>query len=495
MPLRIYNTLTGKKEEFVPQTPGKVSMYVCGVTVYDHCHIGHARANVVFDVVYRYLRHIGYDVTYVRNYTDVDDKIINRANKEGVDFREITERFIREFDSDMSALGIELPTYQPRATEHIGDIVRIVSALVEKGFAYQAGGDVYFNVERYDEYLKLSKRNLEDMKAGARIEVDERKEHPMDFVLWKEAKPGEPSWDSPWGKGRPGWHIECSAMSMRFLGETIDIHGGGKDLVFPHHENEIAQSEAATGKPFVRYWLHNGFVNINSEKMSKSLGNFFTIKEVLDRYEAEVLRFFLLTAHYRSPLDFSDQNMNEAEAGLDRIYTALAKMEESAAEVTDDGLDGMPKKLNEAHAELLEKAASFPERFREAMDDDFNTAQALGAVFDLVRCVNRVVAEAPKPQDVVRRLLSRSRKVLEEAGRVMGIFRTEPRAYLDRARERKLKELGITRVEIEKLIEERSAARKARDFAKSDEIRDALLARNIVLLDSPRGTDWKIRQL
>jgi len=495
MPLRIYNTLTGKKEEFVPQTPGKVSMYVCGVTVYDHCHIGHARANVVFDVVYRYLRHIGYEVTYVRNYTDVDDKIINRANKEGVDFREITERFIREFDSDMSALGIELPTYQPRATEHIGDIVRIVSALVEKGFAYQAGGDVYFNVERYDEYLKLSKRNLEDMKAGARIEVDERKEHPMDFVLWKEAKPGEPSWDSPWGKGRPGWHIECSAMSMRFLGETIDIHGGGKDLVFPHHENEIAQSEAATGKPFVRYWLHNGFVNINSEKMSKSLGNFFTIKEVLDRYDAEVLRFFLLTAHYRSPLDFSDQNMNEAEAGLDRIYTALAKMEESAAEVTDDGLDGMPKKLNEAHAELLEKAASFPERFREAMDDDFNTAQALGAIFDLVRCVNRVVAEAPKPQDVVRRLLSRSRKVLEEAGRVMGIFRTEPRAYLDRARERKLKELGITREEIEKLIEERSAARKARDFAKSDEIRDALLARNIVLLDSPQGTDWKIRQL
>ncbi len=342
MPLRIYNTLTGKKEDFVPQTPGKVSMYVCGVTVYDHCHIGHARANVVFDVVYRYLRHIGYEVTYVRNYTDVDDKIINRANKEGVDFREITERFIREFDRDMNALGIAEPTFQPRATEHIDDIVRIVSALVDKGFAYQAGGDVYFNVERYAEYLKLSKRNLDDMKAGARIEVDERKEHPMDFVLWKEAKPGEPSWDSPWGKGRPGWHIECSAMSMRFLGETIDIHGGGKDLVFPHHENEIAQSEAATGKPFVRYWLHNGFVNINSEKMSKSLGNFFTIKEVLDRYEAEVLRFFLLTAHYRSPLDFSDQNMNEAEAGLDRIYTALARMEEFAAGSTDDSLDGMP---------------------------------------------------------------------------------------------------------------------------------------------------------
>ncbi len=495
MPLRIYNTLTGKKEEFVPQIPGKVSMYVCGVTVYDHCHIGHARANVVFDVVYRYLRHIGYDVTYVRNYTDVDDKIINRANREGVDFREITERFIREFDCDMQALGIEVPTFQPRATEHIGDIIGIVTSLVQKGFAYQAGGDVYFNVEKYDEYLKLSKRNLDDMKAGARIEVDERKEHPMDFVLWKEAKPGEPSWDSPWGKGRPGWHIECSAMSMRFLGETIDIHGGGKDLVFPHHENEIAQSEAATGKPFVRYWLHNGFVNINSEKMSKSLGNFFTIKEVLERYEAEVLRFFLLTAHYRSPLDFSDQNMNEAEAGLDRIYTALAKMDELAEGMPDEGLSGIPKKPNEAHAELLEKVESFPARFRESMDDDFNTAQALGTIFDLVRCVNRVVTEAPKPLDVVRRLLSRSRKVLEEAGMVMGIFRTEPRAYLDGARERKLKDLGITREEIEKLIEERSAARKARDFAKSDEIRDALLARNIVLLDSPQGTDWKIRQL
>jgi len=495
MPLRIYNTLTGKKEEFVPQVPGKVSMYVCGVTVYDQCHIGHARANVVFDVVYRYLRHIGYDVTYVRNYTDVDDKIINRANREGVDFREVTERFIREFDSDMHALGIEVPTFQPRATEHIGDIIGIVAALVEKGFAYQAGGDVYFNVEKYAEYLKLSKRNLDDMKAGARIEVDERKEHPMDFVLWKEAKPGEPSWDSPWGKGRPGWHIECSAMSMRFLGETIDIHGGGKDLVFPHHENEIAQSEAATGKPFVRYWLHNGFVNINSEKMSKSLGNFFTIKEVLERYEPEVLRFFLLTAHYRSPLDFSDQNMNEAEAGLDRIYTALAKMDELAAGLPDDGLSGLPQKMNEAHAELLEKVESFPVRFSESMDDDFNTAQALGAIFELVRCVNRVVTEAPKPLDVVRRLLSRSRRVLEEAGMVMGIFRTEPRVYLDGVREKKLKDLGITREEIEKLIAERSAARKARDFAKGDVIRDALLARNIVLLDSPQGTDWKIRQL
>lgn len=493
MPLRVYNTLTGKKEEFVPQNPGKVSMYVCGVTVYDHCHIGHARANVVFDVIYRYLRHSGYDVTYVRNYTDVDDKIINRANREGVDFREITERFIAEFDRDMGLLGVATPTYQPKATEHIDDIIRIVATLVERGFAYQAGGDVYFNVEQYDQYLKLSKRNLDDMKAGARIEVDERKSHPMDFVLWKEAKPGEPSWDSPWGKGRPGWHIECSAMSMRFLGETIDIHGGGKDLVFPHHENEIAQSEAATGRPFVKYWLHNGFVNINSEKMSKSLGNFFTIREVLEKYEAEALRFFLLTAHYRSPLDFSDQNMNEAEAGLDRIYSALANMEELGAGASNTAQTIDAKSLKEAEQDLLEKADSFPARFREAMDDDFNTAQVLGNIFDLVRAVNRALAEGGKPSKALKAILARAMAALQEAGAVLGILRTSPDSYLEKARERKLAELDISREEIEGLIEERGAARRAKDFARSDEIRDALLARNIVLLDSPQGTTWRIR--
>ena len=493
MSLRVYNTLTGRKEEFVPQVPGKVSMYVCGVTVYDHCHIGHARANVVFDVIYRYLCHSGYDVTYVRNYTDVDDKIINRANREGVDFREITERFIGEFDRDMGLLGVATPTYQPKATEHIDDIIAIVRTLVDRGFAYQSGGDVYFSIEKYDEYLKLSKRNLDDMKAGARIEVDERKNHPMDFVLWKEAKPGEPSWDSPWGKGRPGWHIECSAMSMRFLGETIDIHGGGKDLVFPHHENEIAQSEAATGRPFVKYWLHNGFVNINSEKMSKSLGNFFTIREVLEKYDAEALRFFLLTAHYRSPLDFSDQNVKEAEAGLDRIYTALANMEELGAGMGGEGGSIDAKALKEPERELLEKAESFPERFREAMDDDFNTAQVLGNIFDLVRAVNRALAEGGKLSKSIKSVLSRARGVLEEAGAVLGIYRTPPSAYLEKARERRLAELGISREEIEGLIEERAAARKAKDFGRSDEIRDSLLARNVVLLDSPQGTTWRIK--
>jgi len=493
MSLRVYNTLTGKKEDFVPQVPGKVSMYVCGVTVYDHCHIGHARANVVFDVIFRYLRHSGFEVTYVRNYTDVDDKIINRANREGVDFREITERFIAEFDRDMNQLGVAAPTCQPKATEHIDDIIRIVQTLVDKGFAYPSGGDVYFNVEKYHDYLKLSKRNLDDMKAGARIEVDERKTHPMDFVLWKEAKPGEPSWDSPWGKGRPGWHIECSAMSMRFLGETIDIHGGGKDLVFPHHENEIAQSEAATGRPFVKYWLHNGFVNINSEKMSKSLGNFFTIKEVLERYDAEALRFFLITAHYRSPLDFSDQNVTEAEAGLDRIYSALARIDEVAAGVSGEQLAVAAANLNEAEQDLLEKVENFPTRFREAMDDDFNTAQVLGNIFDLVRSVNRALAESGKISKSLKGILAQARRALDEAGEVLGIFRTPADVYLERARERKIAEMGISRDEIEALIEERAAARKARDFARSDEIRDSLLARNIVLLDSPQGTTWRIR--
>jgi len=493
MPLRVYNTLTGKKEEFIPLRPGKVSMYVCGVTVYDHCHIGHARANVVFDVIYRYLCHIGLDVTYVRNYTDVDDKIINRANREGVDFRAITERFIAEFDRDMTSLGVRTPTVQPKATEHIDDIIQLVGTLMDKGFAYQSGGDVYFSVERYEEYLKLSKRNLDDMKAGARIEVDERKRHPMDFVLWKEAKSGEPSWDSPWGKGRPGWHIECSAMSMRFLGETIDIHGGGKDLVFPHHENEIAQSEAASGRPFVKYWLHNGFVNINSEKMSKSLGNFFTIREVLERYDAEVLRFFLLTAHYRSPLDFSDQNMDEAEAGLDRIYTTLSKIDEIAAGAPADGGSTDTGGFGEAERELLEKTEGFAPRFREAMDDDFNTAQVLGIIFDLVRSVNRVTAEVRKPSAALKTLLARTRTCLGVAGEVLGIYRTEPALYLERARDRKISEMGIDREEIERLIEERAAARKERDFARSDQIRDLLLERNIVLLDSAHGTAWRIK--
>ncbi len=488
MALRVYNTLSGKKEEFVPLAPGKVKMYVCGVTVYDHCHIGHARANVVFDMIYRYLKYVGLAVTYVRNYTDIDDKIINRANRDGIPWHEVSERFIAEFDKDMAALGLELPTHQPKATEHIPEIIAIVARLVEKGHAYAVEGDVYFRVATFADYLKLSKRNLEEMQAGARVEVDGRKENPMDFALWKGAKPGEPSWESPWGAGRPGWHIECSAMSMKFLGETFDIHGGGKDLVFPHHENEIAQSEAANGRPFVNYWLHNGFVNINSEKMSKSLGNFFTIKEVLERYDAEVLRFFLLSAHYRSPIDFCDQNLNEAHAGLERIYKGLAEIDRVCAGKREAG--GL---LSDGGRELEEKVRDIGLRFREAMDDDFNSALAIAGLFDLTRVVNRVAAEDSVVSDRLCEILATARQAVIDVGRVLGLFTSEPAEYLGRIKSRRAAELEISTEEIEGLIGERALARKSKDFKRSDEIRDLLLSRNIALLDSPLGTTWAVK--
>ena len=481
MPLRVYNTLSGSKEEFVPITPGKVGMYVCGVTVYDNCHIGHARANVVFDMIFRYLRAKGLEVTYVRNYTDIDDKIINRANRDGVGYQEISERFIGEFDRDMARLALLLPTFQPKATEHIPEIIELVQRLIAKGYAYQSDADVFFCVEKFASYLKLSKRNLEDMQAGARIEVDERKRHPMDFALWKGAKPGEPFWESPWGQGRPGWHIECSAMSMKYLGETFDIHGGGKDLIFPHHDNEIAQAEAATGKPFVKYWLHNGFVNINAEKMSKSLGNFFTIKEVLERYDAEVLRFFLLSAHYRSPIDFSDQNLKDSELGLERIYKALAGLDERLSA-------GEGEQTTSAEsAELAEKCQAMAGRFSEAMDDDFNTALALGHLFDLIRSINKALPLASSE------LLARVKQEVSGIARVLGVCDSEPAAFLQRIKERKTSEMEISAAEIEALIAERAEARKAKNFKRGDEIRDNLLARNIVLLDSAQGTTWKVK--
>jgi len=479
MALRVYNTLTGTKEEFVPMTPGKVGMYVCGVTVYDFCHIGHARAYVAFDTIFRYLKASGYDVTYVRNYTDIDDKIINRANRDGVPYNEISERFIAEFDRDMDSLGVQLPTIQPKATEHIPEIIALIEKLIARGMAYQVGSDVNFSVSTFDSYLKLSKRNLEDMQAGARIDVDERKRHPMDFALWKGAKPGEPYWESPWGQGRPGWHIECSAMSMKYLGESFDIHGGGKDLVFPHHENEIAQAEAATGQEFVKYWLHNGFVNIDSEKMSKSLGNFFTIKQVLEKYDAEVLRFFLLSAHYRSPIDFSDQNLKEAEQGLERIYSALAGLKEQLAAADRPAGTGA--------AELQEKCSVLEQRFSEAMDDDFNTALGLGHVFDLVRTLNREMEQAPV--ELLRQVETRVAAVAA----VLGVLDSEPAEFLERMRQRKSREAGISEEEIERLIVERAEARKAKDFKKSDEIRDRLLQHNIVLLDTAQGTVWKAK--
>jgi cysteinyl-tRNA synthetase len=487
MALRVYNTLSGGKEEFRPLEPGKVKMYVCGVTVYDHCHMGHARAYVAFDMIYRYLKYAGYDVTYVRNYTDIDDKIINRANEQGILWSDLAERFIGEFNKDMNALSIALPTHEPKATEHIPEIIAIVETLVEKGYAYPVHGDVYFRVNRFPDYLKLSKRNLEEMQAGARVEVDTLKEHPMDFALWKGSKPGEPAWESPWGPGRPGWHIECSAMSMKFLGETFDIHGGGKDLVFPHHENEIAQSEAANGVQFVKYWLHNGFVNINSEKMSKSLGNFFTIKEVLKQYDSEILRFFLLSAHYRSPIDFCDQNLNEAEAGLERIYTTLAAVAETLAKPGGDGTD------NDATAELRERLTAFNGKFREAMDDDFNTALAMAHLFDLVRSVNRLLAEGGGTTAAGRALLGQVQATFADTAQVLGVFTSEPAAYLARIKSRKASTLAVTPEEIEALIAERTEARKNKNFKRSDEIRDDLLAKNIMLLDGPQGTTWKVK--
>ncbi len=493
MALRVYNTLTGEKELFVPLTPGKVGMYVCGVTVYDYCHIGHARAGVVFDIIFRYLNYAGYDVTYVRNYTDIDDKIINRANQEGTDYRTVADRYIQAFDEDMARLGLARPTVEPKATDHIGGIIAIIEALIAKGHAYVSEGDVYYAVETFPDYLKLSGRNLEDMQAGARVEVGDKKRHPMDFALWKGSKPGEPWWQSPWGEGRPGWHIECSAMSMEFLGKTFDIHGGGKDLVFPHHENEIAQSEAANGCQFVRYWLHNGFVNINAEKMSKSLGNFFTIREVLQQYDPETLRFFILSAHYRSPIDFSDQNLEEAQSGLERMYACLAALDDLLNREPLAVDSALPGGLSPVALELQERLSQFRHRFVEAMDDDFNAAQALGILFETVRIVNRFLAEAGDVTPFSRSLLAQARDLFTETGGVLGLFTTAPALWLERIKAGKACRIDMSPEEIEGLIAERVEARRAKNFKRGDEIRDLLLAKGIQLLDSSQGTTWNVK--
>ncbi|MDD3802334.1 MAG: cysteine--tRNA ligase [Desulfuromonas sp.] len=481
MSLRVYNTLSGQKEPFEPLQPGKVGMYVCGVTVYDYCHIGHARANIVFDIVYRYLRYAGYDVTYVRNYTDVDDKIIQRANERGISCQQLSEEFIRAFDEDMAALGLLRPTVEPKATEHIGEIIALVEQLIAAGKAYASDGDVYFAVDSLADYLKLSKRNLEEMQAGARIAPGEKKRHPMDFALWKAAKPGEPFWPSPWGDGRPGWHIECSAMSMKYLGASFDIHGGGKDLVFPHHENEIAQSEGATGQPFVKYWLHNGFVNVNQEKMSKSLGNFFTIRDILKQYDAEIVRFFILSAHYRSPIDFCDQNLRDARAGLTRFYEALQAAGEALADLP-------------AGPAAASESAALGARFCEALDDDFNTALAIGHLFDAARGLNRLLAEKKwrKQADKVAQVRA-LHEGLRRLGEVLGLFASDPADWLDRQRHAALAGLGLSAGDIASQIAARLQARQDKDFARADAIRDELEARGILLLDGPAGTDWKIR--
>jgi cysteinyl-tRNA synthetase len=482
--MKIYNTLTGKKEEFITLSPGKVKMYVCGVTVYDYCHIGHARSAVVFDVINRYLRYKGYDVIFVKNFTDIDDKIINKAKHEGISWDAVARKYTEEYYKDMDALGVGRPDLEPKATEHIEDMIEIIKVLIDKGYAYELNGSVYFEVERFSEYGKLSKKNTEELIAGARIEVDERKKSPMDFALWKRSKEGEPAWDSPWGAGRPGWHIECSAMSIKHLGYEIDIHGGGADLIFPHHENEIAQSESFTGKPFAKYWVHNGFITINKEKMSKSLGNFFTVKEILDKFDPEVLRLFLLSTHYRSPIEFSDEQLRETEVSLDRYYSTILKINSYLEEGRIQGVSGKTQSAFEAKVNQLKK------RFEEAMDDDFNTALALGHVFEFVRDINKFIDSKPSGMEV-RGLLQRSLEILSEVGGVLNIFRRTPAEWYRSLISKK--KIGLSEKEIYEKIKERQDARKKKEWHVADRIRKELEEKGIILEDKEVRTDWRVR--
>ena len=479
--LKIHNTLTGRKEAFEPLVPGAVSMYVCGVTVYDYCHLGHARSALVFDVIRRHLEFSGYRVEFAKNFTDVDDKIIKRANDQGVSCDMITGKYIQAYYEDMEKLGIRQASIEPKATEHMSDIIRLTKTLVEKGLAYQVDGDVYFEVAKYPEYGRLSKRRLDDMQAGARVEVDERKRHPMDFALWKSSKADEPSWNSPWGQGRPGWHIECSAMAMKHLGETFDIHGGGMDLIFPHHENEIAQSCGATGKEFARYWIHNGFVQINQEKMSKSLGNFFTIREIFEKSEwqpqdeitGEILRYFLLTSHYRSPLDFSDQGLREAKYALDGFYDLFTRLKEPTA---SDG------PINTTLKAAIERTST---AFKQAMDDDFNTPGAVAELQGFRNAVNKLLEAGLSTKD-----RERARQHFRSLGSVIGLFQLEKwRFNVDLSN---VGISGLTEEQIKSKVEERNEARRRKDFAKADAIRQELQAQGILIEDRPDGTSrWK----
>jgi len=472
--MKIYNTLSGKKEEFVPVREGAVGMYACGVTVYDYCHVGHARSAIVFDVIRRYLQYRGFRVTYVRNFTDVDDKIINRAREEGTRWDEVAAKYTEEYYRDMDALGVGRADIEPKATEHIPEMIEIISGLIDKGYAYEVDGDVYFEVSRFSGYGKLSKRDIQDMMAGARVDVDERKRNPMDFALWKRSKEGEPAWDSPWGPGRPGWHIECSAMSRKHLGETFDIHGGGADLIFPHHENEIAQSEAFTGREFARYWVHNGFITIDREKMSKSLGNFFTIREILEKFDPEVLRVFLLSTHYRSPIEFSDAILKETESLVDRYYTTLMRVEEFLSRKP-----GKQKKT-EKDERLRELTASFMERFEEAMDDDFNTPQALATVFDFVRETNRLAEQRDLNSDDVA-VLAEAKNLLEEWNRVLGVIETG-NTEIDQSRFDQVMQI---------LLNTRQSLRREKNFRLADQIRQELKKAGIVVEDKPEGSRWR----
>ncbi len=458
--LHLYNSLTNQKEVFTPIDPGKVRMYVCGMTVYDYCHLGHARVMVVFDVIYRYLKARGYDVTYVRNITDIDDKIIERANQNGETFTTLTRRFIQAMHEDEEALGILPPSLSPRATEHMPNILDMITTLVEKGHAYAAdNGDVYYRVTSFSDYGKLSGRNLDDLRAGERVAIDEAKQDPLDFVLWKAAKPQEPAWDSPWGKGRPGWHIECSAMSIHHLGDHFDIHGGGHDLQFPHHENEIAQSEACTGEHFANYWLHNGFIRINEEKMSKSLDNFFTIRDVLTAYRGEEIRYYMLTSHYRSPLNYSTQQLDSARSALDRLYTTLRGLTLTTP---------------------LENSA-FEQRFYAAMDDDFNTPEALAVLFELARETNRLRNSGDF------QLAAQTGALLKQLANLLGLLTEGIESWFKGSNS----DESISDTDIDTLVNKRNTAKTEKNWAEADAIRDQLHSLGVELEDTPDGTNWR----
>ena len=466
--MKLFNTMSMQKEEFVPIEEGKVRMYACGPTVYNYIHVGNARPIIMFDVLRRYLEYRGYDVTFVQNFTDVDDKIINKANEEGVTSEEIASKYIDEYFTDAKGLGVRAATIHPKATENIQQIIDIVSTLIDKGYAYEVGGDVYYRTLKFKDYGKLSHQPLDDLQAGARIDVADVKENPMDFALWKAAKPGEPSWDSPWGKGRPGWHIECSAMSMRYLGKTIDIHCGGQDLTFPHHENEIAQSEAANGCEFVHYWVHNGFISIDNKKMSKSLGNFFTVREAAEAYGYETIRMFMLMSHYRSPLNYSREILMQAKSALERIKTAHDNLEFIAA----NGSDGEMSADEQAFAQGLVK---YRERFIEAMDDDFNTADAVSVMFELIREANTITAADRNPTKAAAKA---ALDMLDELNGVLGVIYGGG-------------EDDELAAEVEALIEARQNARKEKNWAEADRIRDQLKDMGIVLMDTKQGVQWK----
>ena len=463
--MKVYNTLTRKKEELVPITPGEIKIYACGPTVYNYIHIGNARPLCIFDILRRYLEYRGYNVKFVQNFTDIDDKIIRRANEEHVDFSEISERYIKEFWTDADGLNVRHATINPKATENIDAIIQIISTLIEKGYAYEAQGDVYFSTEKFKDYGKLSHQPLEDLEAGARIMVGEVKREPMDFAVWKAAKPGEPAWDSPWGKGRPGWHIECSAMNWRYLGDTIDIHCGGQDLIFPHHENEIAQSECFTGKPFAHYWMHNGYINVDNVKMSKSLGNFFTVRDVAEKYGYEPIRYLMISSQYRSPINYSFDAIEQCRASLERLYTCRSNL--------DFALKNAVEEAGPDDGDIMALIDKRRREFVDAMEDDLNTADAIGVIFELVRDINTNVNEGVQSRSIVEY----AAEALDELTGVLGLlYNRKAEESLD--------------AEVERLIEERNAARKAKNWAEADRIRDDIKARGIVLEDTAQGVKW-----